>query len=151
MDSTGSTAAVIQYDNLGIAAAFDQSIFPVGYYEADNNFGKGCFLLEATLEEVEKVAQDIDLNKNHDFLFDTRIKVTESVLIHILHTSTHVSSLRERRAKIKGNRKSLNPVKALQSIKDAREFHVLSKDVFLETKVRLPNTRFARFAESGPG
>ena len=145
MDSTGPTAAIIRC-NLGTAAAFDQTVFPVGYYEAGSNFGKACFLLEATVDQMAKIAQlGIDLNKNDDFIFGTRVNIDESVLIRFPHTSTNVSSLRERKAKIVGNRKTINPIKMFRNItgKDAREFHTVSRSVFLETKVRLPNTQFA--------
>ncbi|KAN0084566.1 hypothetical protein V8E55_008070 [Tylopilus felleus] len=121
MDSTGPTTAIIRC-NLGTAAAFDQTVFPVGYYEAGSNFGKACFLLEATVDEMATIAQlGIDLNKNDGFIFGTRVKVDD---------------LRERKAKIEGNRKTINPIKVFRNItgKDAREFHTVSRSVFLETK-----------------
>ena len=149
MDSTGPTTAIIRC-NLGTAAAFDQTVFPVGYYEAGSNFGKACFLLEATVDEMATIAQlGIDLNKNDGFIFGTRVKVDESVLVHAPHTFANVNSLRERKAKIEGNRKTINPIKVFRNItgKDAREFHTVSRSVFLETKVRLQNTHFTIFTE----
>lgn len=92
MDSTDPTTVIIPLP-LGTAAAFDQNVFPLSYYEhGGDNLSKGSFLIKATLEEMEKIKQlGVDLNQNEDFIFNTRLNIEASVLIHSLHTSAHVS------------------------------------------------------------
>jgi hypothetical protein len=91
MASTDPTVAILQI-NLGTAAAFDQNVFPLAYYEEDGNFSKGSFLIKATLKEMEEINKlGIDLNQNEDFIFNTRLKLEASVLIHGPHTSAHMS------------------------------------------------------------
>lgn len=92
MSSTNPTTAIVPLD-LGTAAAFDQSIFPLAYYESSDNFSKGTFLIKATLDEMAKI-QELGtelLNKHQDFIFNTRMKVEELVLTHRSYTSAHMS------------------------------------------------------------
>ncbi|KAF8421139.1 hypothetical protein L210DRAFT_598255 [Boletus edulis BED1] len=75
MSPTDSANAIFPID-LGNAAAFDQNVFPLTYYKQEGNLNKGNFLIKATLEEMEKIReQGIDLNKNLDFIYDTRLNV----------------------------------------------------------------------------
>ena len=92
MVSTDPAVAILPID-LGTAAAFDQNVFPLAYYEhGGDKLSKGSFLIRATLQEMEKIKQlGIDLNKNDDFIFSTRVKLETSVLIHVPHMSAHVS------------------------------------------------------------
>lgn len=77
---------------LGTAAKFDQRVFPLAYYEQGNDLTKGSFLIKSTQEEMEKIRDlGVDLNKNLDFIYNTRLSVQESVLIRGLHPSAHVS------------------------------------------------------------
>jgi hypothetical protein len=93
------TVAILPID-LGTAAAFDQRIFPLAYYECDDNFSKGSFLIKATLEEMAEINQlGIDLNKNINFIFNTRLKLEASVLVHGPHASVHVSVVCRRNRK----------------------------------------------------
>lgn len=94
MSSTDSTNAILQID-LGTAATFDQNIFPLAYYEdCGGNFSKGCLLIRATLEEMEKIQQlGIDLNENEDFIFDTRLNLEASVHFHDTDIFAHVSAV----------------------------------------------------------
>ncbi|KAN0091509.1 hypothetical protein V8E55_005075 [Tylopilus felleus] len=119
MGSTGPATAIVPI-NLGTAAAFDQSVFPLAYYEGGNNLSKGTFLIRATLDEMEKIAQlGIDLNKNEDFIFNTRL---------------NLETLRAQEEKILDNRKTLNPFKAFLNYRTARLFHAGSRALYLETK-----------------
>lgn len=91
MASTDPAVALLQF-NLGTAAAFDQRIFPIAYYEEDGNLNKGRYLIKATLEEMAEIHQlGIDLNENDDFIVNTRVRLEESVLVYGPHTSVHVS------------------------------------------------------------
>ena len=89
--STDPAIAIIHID-LGPAAAFDQNVFPLAYYECGDNFSKGSFLIKATLEEMEEIKRlGIDLNKNEDFIFNTRLTIEALVLIRGPHMSAHAS------------------------------------------------------------
>lgn len=93
MGSTDPAIAILPI-NLGTAAAFDQNVFPLAYYEdGGDNISKGSFLIKATLEEMEKIKQlGVDLNKNEDFIFNTRLNLEASVSIcHSPYTPAHVS------------------------------------------------------------
>lgn len=90
MGSTDS-AAVILPINLGAASTYDQRIFPLAYYVPGDDLTKGSILIKATLEEMKKIRRlGIDLNKNEDFVFNTRLTLEASVLIYDMHTSPHV-------------------------------------------------------------
>ncbi|KAF8441722.1 hypothetical protein L210DRAFT_2088780 [Boletus edulis BED1] len=121
MGSTDPTTAILPIA-LGTAAAFDQSVFPLAYYEEDGgNLGKGSFLIRATLEEMEKIKQlGVDLNKNEDFIFNTRLNIEVS--------------LKARKAKLQENRKTLNPFKSFLNYRAARLFHEGSRSLYLDTK-----------------
>lgn len=149
MGSEDPAAAIISMD-LGTAAAFDQTVFPLAYYEAGDNFAKGTLLIRATLDEMEAIKNlGIDLNKNDDFIFNTRLRVEASVLQNSFtaYTSAHVSSLRVQKEKLQDNRKTLNPFKAFLTYRTARLFHAASRAVYLQTKVGLPHTWFAMSTE----
>ncbi|KAF8124912.1 hypothetical protein EV363DRAFT_1353051 [Boletus edulis] len=120
MGSTDPTTAILPIA-LGTAAAFDQSVFPLAYYEEDGgNLGKGSFLIRATLEEMEKIKQlGVDLNKNEDFIFNTRL---------------NIEVLKARKAKLQENRKTLNPFKSFLNYRAARLFHEGSRSLYLDTK-----------------
>lgn len=79
--------AILPID-LGTAAAFDQNVFPLAYYEdGGDNLSKGNLLIRATLQEMEKIKQlGIDLNQTDDFIFRTRLKIEESVLARGPHS-----------------------------------------------------------------
>lgn len=77
MDPTASTTAILPFD-LGPAALFDPEIFPRAYYEAGDKFSKGVVLINATLDEMRTIGQlGIDLNRNEEFIFNTRLKLDE--------------------------------------------------------------------------
>lgn len=90
MVSTDPAVAILSID-LGTAAAFDQDDFPLAYYEdGGDNVSKGSLLIRATLQEMEDIRQlGIDLNQNDDFIYNTRLKIEASVLIHYPHMSAH--------------------------------------------------------------
>ena len=92
MASTDPTVAILPID-LGTAAAFDQNVFPLAYYEhGGDKLSKGSFLIRATLQEMEKIRQlGIDLNENEDLIYNTRLKLDASVLIRGSHTFAHMS------------------------------------------------------------
>jgi hypothetical protein len=92
MAPTDPAVAILAID-LGPAAAFDQNEFPLAYYnDGGDNLSKGGLLIKATLQEMEEIKQlGIDLNNNVDFIYNTRLKLEASVLIHGPHTSAHVS------------------------------------------------------------
>ena len=94
MSSTDPAIAILPID-LGTADAFDRNVFPLAYYEdSGDNFSKGCFLIRATLEEMNKINQlRIDLNKNEDFIFNTRVKLEALVSIHIPTRIADISSV----------------------------------------------------------
>ena len=99
MASTDPPVAILPID-LGPAAAFDQNLFPLAYYECDDNFSKGSFLIKATVEEMAEINRlGIDLNKSVNFIYNTRLKLEASVLIHCPHTSVHVSAVCRRNRK----------------------------------------------------
>lgn len=90
MTSTYPAAAILQVD-LGPASKFDPLVFPLAYYEADDHINKGNILIAATLEEMDLIKRlGIDLNKNVDFIYNTRIELEALVLIHGLLMSAHV-------------------------------------------------------------
>ena len=65
--------------DLGAAAKFDRSVFPLAYHEGLN---KGSLLLSATLDEMVKIKDlGIDLANNDDFIFNTRIKYEALVVM----------------------------------------------------------------------
>ena len=75
MNSTDPTTVIVPFD-FGTAAKFDQSIFPLAYYEEDGDFNKGSFLIRATLKEMQTIRDlGIDLNQNQEFVFNTRLRV----------------------------------------------------------------------------
>ena len=92
MAPTDPAVAILAID-LGTAAAFDQNDFPLAYYDdGGDNLSKGSLLIKATLQEMEDIKQlGIDLNKNEDFIYNTRLKLEASVLIHGPHPSADVS------------------------------------------------------------
>lgn len=90
MGSTDPAGAILPI-NLGAASVYDQRIFPLAYHVPGNNLTKGSILIRATLEEMEKIKQlGVDLNRNQDFIFDTRLTLEASVLVHGIHASAHV-------------------------------------------------------------
>lgn len=148
MGSTDTTAAILPID-LGAAFAYDPLIFPLAYHVPGNDLTKGSVLIKATLEEMGKIRQlGIDLNKNEDFIFNTRLKLETSVLIHGIHMiCSCYGSLKEKEENLQDKRKTLNPFKAFLNYRAARLFHEASKTLFLETKVGLPNYWYATFPE----
>ena len=89
MDSTDSTTVILECD-LGDVASFDPLIFPRAYYECEGNLDKGCFLIEATLDEMNAIKElGIDLNKNGNFIYNTRLKLEASVLVYGPCMSAH--------------------------------------------------------------
>ncbi|KAF8134311.1 hypothetical protein EV363DRAFT_1161194 [Boletus edulis] len=120
MGSTDPATAIIPFD-LGTAAAFDRTIFPLAYYEDGDNLSKGTLLIKATLDEMDTIKElGMELlNRNDDFIFNTRLKVED---------------LQVQKAKLKDNRKTLNPWKAFLNYRAARLFHVASKALYLQTK-----------------
>lgn len=142
MGSTDPATVIIPFD-LGTAAAFDQNVFPLAYYEDDgDNLSKGSLLIKATLEEMEKIKElGIDLNKNEDFIYRTRLRIEASVLFSWqTHVYSCISSLRAQKAKIQDNRKTLNPFKAFLNYRTARLFHAASRAVYIQTRVGLSNS-----------
>ncbi|KAF8557406.1 hypothetical protein OG21DRAFT_1520484 [Imleria badia] len=105
---------------LGIAAKFDQKVFPVAYYEQDGDLNKGSFLIKVTLEEMENIGQlGIDLNENEDFIYNTRL---------------NVEALKDQQDILQDKRKTLNPFKAFLNYRAARLFHTGTRALYLETK-----------------
>ncbi|KAG8214206.1 hypothetical protein J3R82DRAFT_10999 [Butyriboletus roseoflavus] len=119
MASTDPAAAILPID-LGAASAYSQRIFPLAYYEPGNNVTKGSILIKATLEEMEKIKElGIDLNKNDDFIFNTRLKL---------------EALRAKKETLQDNGKTLNPFKAFMNYRAARLFHAASKALLIQTR-----------------
>lgn len=141
MNSTGPATAILSID-LGTAAAYDQNIFPLAYYEAEGKFEKGVVLIRATLEEMTSIRDlGVDLEGNADFFFNTRLKLEESVLniIYSSHVFSPVDRLDVQKTDLELRAgKTFNPFKAFLKYRAARLFHAATKKMFLQTKVGFP-------------
>ncbi|KAG9308565.1 hypothetical protein JVU11DRAFT_11780 [Chiua virens] len=121
MESKDSTAeyAFTRLD-LGTTDDYDQHDFPFAYYEAKDDFGRGCALIKATLDEMKEIRQlGIDLNENEDFIYNTRVGLDE---------------LKDQKEFLQGNLKSVNLWKRFRSKRALRLFLATSKRVWRETK-----------------
>ena len=128
--------AILECD-LGDVASFDPDIFPRAYYECEGNLNKGCVLIEATLDEMKAIKKlGIDLNKNEDFIFDTRVELQASVNSFTAHTRLLIfGSLNAKKAELQDKRKTLNPFKVLLNYRAVRLFHAASKTLYRQTRV----------------
>ena len=91
----------------------------------------------------------MDIGQSMDFILDARHNFDVSVLtgIHAPHFRSCVSSLREEHAKLQDSRKTLNPFRNYKAVKS---FDAASRALYIQTRVRLPNSRFATFTQCTP-
>ncbi|KAG6375805.1 hypothetical protein JVT61DRAFT_2662 [Boletus reticuloceps] len=116
--SAEPTTIILPLD-LGSANKYDQHVFPLAYH-GGSNLNKGSLLLSATLEEMVKIKElGIDLSRNDEFIYNTRIKY---------------EALAAKRAKLQNNEKTLNPFKAFSNYRTARVFHAASLTLYRETR-----------------
>lgn len=98
MAPPGSTTVILPLD-LGAANKFEESNFPLAYYDGVSGaVSKGSLLLSATLDEMIKIKEmGVDLTSNPQFLLNTHFKYQESVVIELFlfHPLTYLQSSSE--------------------------------------------------------
>ncbi|KIJ60043.1 hypothetical protein HYDPIDRAFT_117734 [Hydnomerulius pinastri MD-312] len=118
-ESTDRRTVVIPID-LGAAAKYDQSVFPLSSYRNRDSLGRGDFLLDATLEEMLKIsAMGTDLSQNTDFFIATKARYDE---------------LMSKKETLESRPRTFSPFKAYANYRAVRLFYVASKNLYLRTR-----------------